>query len=124
MPLSKKDIEQIKRLGFNYAYFVINKDGWLQLKNYNGRCVFNDGNQCSIYENRPEGCKLYPIIYDEDKNCTILDEDCPHRDEFKILKLDTVTLISLIKKLKAEARVRDLEQDEEANSKNALFDSQ
>ena len=104
MPLSKIDREQIKRLGFNYDYFVVNKDGWLQLKNYNGRCVFNDGNQCTIYENIPEGCKLYPKIYDEDKNCALLDKVCPHRDEFKILKLDTVTLISLIRKLEYERK--------------------
>jgi Fe-S-cluster containining protein len=105
MPLSKKDLEQIKRLGLDYDYFVVNKDGWLQLKNYNGRCVFNDDNQCSIYENRPEGCKLYPIIYDENENCPILDEDCPHRDEFKISKINVVILRSIVTRLKDEREI-------------------
>jgi hypothetical protein len=102
MFLSKEDIERIKRLGFDYIYFVVNKDGWLQLKNCNGKCVFNDGKQCLIYDNRPEGCKSYPIIYDEDKNCATLDEDCPHRDEFKISKRNSRIVTSLVTKLKDE----------------------
>jgi len=105
MPLLKKDIERIKRLGFDYDYFVVNRDGWLQLKNYDGRCVFNDGKRCSIYEDRPEGCKFYPIIYDEDKNCATLDEDCPHRDDFKISKINVVLLISLVTRLKDERKI-------------------
>jgi len=107
MPLLKEDIERIKGLGFDYDYFVVNRDGWLQLKNYDGRCVFNDGKQCLIYENIPKGCKLYPIIYDEDKNCTALDENCPHRDEFKISEIDLGIITSLIAKLKDERRRRE-----------------
>lgn len=106
MPLLNEDIERIKQLGFDNDYFAVNKDGWLQIKNYDGRCVFNDGEQCLIYENRPEGCKLYPIIYDEDKNCAILDEDCPHIDEFKISEIDLKLLTSLITKLKDERTQR------------------
>lgn len=102
MPLLKSDIERITRLGFDYDYFLVNRDGCLRLKNYDGRCVFNDGEQCSIYENRPEGCKSYPIIYDEDKNCAILDEYCPYREEFIISETDRLKLISLVTKLKDE----------------------
>lgn len=108
MPLLTEDIEQIKRLGLTYDYFAINRDNWLQLKNYDGRCIFNDGKQCLIYENRPEGCKIYPIIYDEDKNCVTLDEDCPHRVEFKISEIDLRMVISLVTKLKDERRQRIL----------------
>jgi Fe-S-cluster containining protein len=79
-------------------------DGWLQLKNYDGRCVFNDGKKCSIYEYRPEGCKLYPIIYDEDKNHATLDVDCPHRDEFKISKIKEKIVFSLVEILIEERR--------------------
>ena len=104
MPLSKKDLEQIRRLGFNYDYFVVNKDGWLQLKNYNGKCVFNDGKQCLIYKDRPEGCRSYPIIYDDDEDCVILDKNCQHRDDFKVSKTDIVTLMSLIRKLEDERK--------------------
>jgi Fe-S-cluster containining protein len=103
---SKEDIERIKGLGFDYDYFVVNRGSWLQLRNYDGRCVFNDGKRCLIYKNRPEGCRLYPIIYDEDKKCAALDEDCPHRDEFKISERDSRIEASLVTKLKDERRQR------------------
>ena len=106
MPLLKEDIERIKGLGFDYDYFVVNRDSWLRLKNRDGRCVFIDGNQCMIYENRPEGCKSYPILYDEDKNCATLDEDCPHRDEFKISESDLRIVTSLVIKLRDERKRR------------------
>jgi len=106
MPLLKKDIERIKKLELKYDHFVINNDGWLQLKNYDGKCVFNDGNQCAIYEKRPEGCKLYPIIYDEEQNCATLDEDCPHGNEFRISEIELAKLRSLIIRLKDERSQR------------------
>lgn len=106
MPLLNEDIERIKGLGFNCDYFVVNKDGWLQLKNQKGRCVFNDGKKCLIYENRPEGCKFYPIIYDEDRKCAVLDEDCPHRNEFKVSEINLQSLVSLVTKLKDERKRR------------------
>ena len=102
MPLSNGDVEQIKGLGLDYDSFVVSRDGWLQLKNYDGRCVFNDGKQCMIYENRPEGCKLYPITYDEDENCAVLDEDCPHRNSFKISEVELELVSFLVAKLKNE----------------------
>ena len=106
MLLQKEDIEHLRRLGFDYNYFVVNRDRWLQLKNYDGRCVFNDGKKCSIYEYRPEGCKLYPMIYDEYKNRATLDEDCAHRDEFRISKIKGEIVISLAAKLINERRQR------------------
>ena len=94
--------EQIKGLGFDYDYFVVNINDWLQLKNYDGKCVFNDGRQCLIYENRPEGGKLYPITYNEDENCAVLDEDCQHRNSFKISEVELEMVSFLVTKLKNE----------------------
>ena len=102
MPLSNGDIEKIKGLGFDYDFFVVKVDDWLRLKNSDGRCVFNDGKQCLIYENRPEGCKLYPVTYDEDENCAVLDEDCPHRNSFKISEVGLEMVSFLVAKLKNE----------------------
>jgi len=102
MPLLNKDIERIKRLEMEYDHFVINKDGWLQLKNYDGKCVFNDGNHCTIYEKRPEGCQLYPLIYDEEKNYATLDEICPYETEFRISEIKLAKLRSLIIRLNDE----------------------
>ena len=102
MILSNEDVEKIKGLGFDFDFFVVNIDDWLQIKNYDGRCVFNDGKKCLIYENRPEGCKLYPITYDEDENCAVLDEDCPHRNSFKISEAELKLVSFLVTKLKNE----------------------
>ena len=97
MLLSHQDIERIKRLGFNTDFFVTERNGWLQLKNQDGRCVFHSGIMCTIYETRPDGCKLYPIIYDNDKKYAVFDKDCPQRDKFHISKSNTKQLyLSLI----------------------------
>ena len=84
MPLSNQDIKRIKMLGFDKTFFVTSRNGWFQLKNKNGRCVFNNGSMCIIYEHRPEGCKIYPILYDKDRNKAVFDKDCPYKDRFKI----------------------------------------
>lgn len=101
MFLSNEDIERIRGLGFAPEFFITKRDERLQLKNYNGRCVFHNGIGCSIYENRPEGCKLYPIIYNEDMSPT-LDDDCPHRDKFEISKTAIQQISDLVLKLEYE----------------------
>ena len=106
MPLSYKDIEQIKRLGFDVTFFVTENDGWLQLKNKNSRCVFHTGKICSIYKDRPDGCKLYPIIYDKDGERAVFDKDCPHRDKFHMSKSTMKQLYVLVSKLERERAER------------------
>ena len=71
---SENGIDRIKSLGFSHDFFVDTRNGWLQLKNRDGRCVFHNGIKCLIYEDRPEGCQLYPITFDNDNNCAILDD--------------------------------------------------
>lgn len=106
MPLSNKDIEQIKKLGFNTKTFITSRNGWLQLKNKNGKCIFNDGVICTIYKDRPKGCRLYPIIYDKDENCAIHDKYCPHIENFRITKRKTDNLLALILTLEYEKAQR------------------
>lgn len=106
MLLSNEDVKRIGRLGFDTEIFVIERAGWLQLKNYNKRCVFHNGVRCSIYKNRPEGCKLYPIIYDKDKDCAIFDDDCPHRNKFEMSKDTIQHLYDLVSKLECERTQR------------------
>ena len=102
MLLSYQDIERIKRLGFDTNFFVTGRGGWLQLKNQDGRCVFHSGVMCTIYENRPDGCKLYPIIYDKDKKHVVFDKDCPQRDKFHMSKSITKQLYDLVSKIECE----------------------
>ena len=44
-------------------------------------CFFLKDNQCSVYADRPAGCRIYPFVMTQDGH-TIRDEDCPHRREF------------------------------------------
>lgn len=106
MPLSNQDIERIQDLGFSTNFFVVECNGWLQLKNKDGKCVFHNGKLCSIYKDRPEGCKLYPIIYDKDANCAIFDEDCSHKDKFQMSKIAVEQLCSIVSRLESERAER------------------
>jgi len=102
MILSYQDIERIKRLGFDTNFFVTRRDGWLQLKNRDGRCAFHNGIKCSIYDHRPEGCRMYPVIFDKDNNCAILDEECPYRTKFLITQSLRKKLFLLVSSIESE----------------------
>lgn len=106
MLLLEEDVERIWKMGFEYEYFVINRDGWLYLRNVEGMCVFNNGEKCLIYENRPLGCRLYPLVYDEDYGIVTLDEYCPHRNEFKVPRVDKDKVLLFVAKLKRERELR------------------
>lgn len=106
MILSYQDIDRIKRLGFDINFFVTERDGWLQLKNQDGRCVFHNNIMCTIYKDRPDGCKLYPIIYDKDKKHAIFDKDCLQKDKFLMSKSITKQLYDIVSKLESERAER------------------
>jgi len=86
MLLLNEDVKRIARLGYEEDFFAItNAEGFKVLKNSNeGRCVFHDGTQCTVYGDRPKGCKLYPIVFDEASMSAVKDHFCPYRDEFSI----------------------------------------
>jgi uncharacterized protein len=85
MLLLEDDVQRIVSLGFKEGSFAVESDGFKMLRNSSaGRCVFHDGKQCTIYSNRPAGCRLYPIIFDEDLNHPVKDGLCPYRDEFDL----------------------------------------
>jgi Fe-S-cluster containining protein len=85
MFLLDEDIKRITALGYVEDFFDETQEGFKVLKNSKeGRCVFHDGTKCTIYENRPKGCKLYPIIFDIDYKKAVKDSFCPYRDEFRL----------------------------------------
>lgn len=106
MLLSNHDIEHIKKMGYNPKFFVSEKNGWLQLQNHNGRCVFHDGTQCTIYDHRPEGCTLYPVVFRKDNNCAILDAECPQKERFSVSPAKLKQLNGLISLLEQERMER------------------
>jgi Fe-S-cluster containining protein len=83
MILSEQDIDLIIKLGSKKLskdkFVIVNKDGFFQLKNIEGHCVFFDktSKKCNIYEYRPKGCRFYPLIYDFLEQKCVLDEECP-----------------------------------------------
>ncbi|MBS7655407.1 YkgJ family cysteine cluster protein [Candidatus Bathyarchaeota archaeon] len=101
MLLSLNDIEKIKKLGFKEKFFLINEGGWLKLKNKHGKCVFLKNGKCVIYEFKPLGCQLYPLIYDKNEG-PIIDKLCPFNKKFKASELEMKILIKFIEALKKE----------------------
>jgi uncharacterized protein len=81
MLLCKKDIKRLEKKGFSQNQFVnYDKQGYAQLKNRDGYCVFYDlkNRRCCVYVNRPSGCRVYPVILHEGKGI-ILDNICQSR---------------------------------------------
>lgn len=106
MLLSSRDIENIQKIGYDRQFFVSEHKGWLQLKNHQGRCVFHNGTQCTIYFQRPEGCTLYPVVYDKDNDSAILDNECPQKHCFSLSKTKSQQLHNLILILEKEKTER------------------
>jgi Fe-S-cluster containining protein len=82
MLLSKKDIKRLEKTGFRQSEFAkFDKQGYVQLKNRDGYCVFYDRKkcQCSVYADRPSGCRVYPVIVDEEKGI-VFDAICESRN--------------------------------------------
>ena len=106
MILSEKDVERIQSLGYSYDFFIDVNNGWLQLKNKEGLCVFHNSKKCLIYENRPEGCRLYPLTYDNDKKIAIFDKDCSHQSKFIITENFKNKLFNLVSRVISERSQR------------------
>ena len=81
MLLTNSDVERIEGLGFRDFY--LEKDGFLVMKNINGRCFFlcEDG-RCRIYRDRPEGCRAYPFVFDMNEGKVVRDSECPYSSDF------------------------------------------
>jgi Fe-S-cluster containining protein len=110
MLLSKRDIKRLQKQGYSPDYFVqYDKQGYAQLKNRDGYCVFYDrkNGRCRVYPSRPSGCRVYPVIFDEECGI-VLDSICPSRStitqEQKALKGKQV--VRLLERIDLEAMQR------------------
>lgn len=106
MVLTNQDVARIKQLGYAVGFFVKKHKGWLQLRNIQGRCVFHNGIQCTIYPHRPKGCMLYPIVYDKDNRCAIFDSECPQKHCFTLSPSKVRQLSALVSLLEKERTIR------------------
>ena len=106
MPLTRDDIKRIKQLGYTESDFVVwDQNGVPRLKNVNGRCVFLDTKTmlCKIYPYRPEGCRIYPLVYIEGEGVEP-DNLCPMAHTMSNEEIEKLKprLLKLIKRLKEE----------------------
>ncbi len=69
MPISKEDITRLEKKGYPKKFFTrFDKAGYAKLRNRQGYCVFYnvEKHRCAVYRARPSGCRVYPVVYDED----------------------------------------------------------
>jgi Fe-S-cluster containining protein len=91
MTLTEADVARLETAGHESFYFV-NDDHDLQLLNVDGRCTFLVEGRCSVHHDRPEGCRLYPLILDLSVDRVVVDAVCPWAKEFKFTQDDEVQL--------------------------------
>ena len=110
MLLCSEDINKLEKKGYSKDSFLrFDKDGYALLRNRQGCCVFYNKKEqrCSVYAYRPSGCRIYPVILDEDKGI-VVDEICHAQttisDAEKARRGKRV--LSLLKKIDAEADIR------------------
>jgi Fe-S-cluster containining protein len=110
MLLSNEDIERLERKGYSKEFFVrFDRAGYAKLRNLQGHCVFYDveKRQCKVHGDRPLGCRLYPVIYDEAKGI-VVDSICHAQSTVseKQKAKRGKKVLKLLEKIDAEAKKR------------------
>jgi Fe-S-cluster containining protein len=110
MLLSVGDIERLERKGYRKEFFVrFDGAGYAKLQNRQGYCVFYDveKRRCKVRADRPLGCRIYPVIYDEAKGI-VVDTICHAQgtvsEKQKVKRGKRV--LKLLEKIDAEAKKR------------------
>jgi Fe-S-cluster containining protein len=65
MELSSEDIQRLEEMGYRLEEFAVTANGVTRLRNVDGYCAFysHADKKCQIYQRRPIGCRLYPVVY-------------------------------------------------------------
>jgi hypothetical protein len=106
MALLEGDVRRIESLGYARERFAMESRGLIVLKNLHHRCVFHDGERCTIYKERPAGCRLYPVVFEEYSGTASMDRMCPFREEFHLSPESRRGSVNLHHRLIEEARQR------------------
>lgn len=116
MILTNQDVEQIEQNTLDtreeFLLPLEQSEGFLQLRNIPSplgmKCYFlSDEGKCTIYEFRPAGCQLYPLILNMDTDEAMIDYDCREQDWFReqvYLPLQVLNIKSLVNTLLLEKR--------------------
>jgi Fe-S-cluster containining protein len=110
MPLSNADVKRLERLGFNSQKFMYyDRYSFVRLQNHNGFCIFYDvvKHRCKIYEHRPSGCRIYPVIYSEQEGIT-LDDICPMKNTVSNIEIQRKSkkIMELLRRIDKETSSR------------------
>ncbi len=98
MPLTEEDLKRIESLGFSREEFSVVDGKVIRLRNVNGRCFFlSEDGKCRIYSHRPEGCRLYPAVFDGER--VVVDRFCPRWREVKVSEAAKRRLLELIDRI-------------------------
>ncbi len=106
MPLTEADVARLEGAGFDAGRFTVEGGGDVRLANVDGACYFLRGGRCSAYETRPEGCRVYPLVYDERVHKFVMDPVCPHGAEFPVTREDKERLKRLLHRIDRETAKR------------------
>ena len=103
MPLSLEDIKRLQNNGHQTGDFMVNRHGERRLRNVDGQCYFLDKDGCTVYEHRPRGCRLYPLVMDS-RGKIIVHTMCRLHKEFNVGPREAKRLAMHLKLLKREKR--------------------
>jgi len=109
MELSSYDVKRLEEAGYRREEFAVIDGGVARLRNVDGLCYFYSiaDKKCRIYEKRPLGCYLYPVVHLVSEGA-IVDELCPMGQTIseQELRVKGKILDKLLKKLDNERKLR------------------
>lgn len=111
MPLTLADMERLTARGERLEDFSQPDEedvGYVRLRNTDeGECHFllADG-RCRVQADKPEGCRLYPFIYNIDSDEVLRDSYCPFNRDFTPPPDVERRVRELISRLEHEAKGR------------------
>jgi Fe-S-cluster containining protein len=82
---------------------MILSHGERRLRNVDAKCFFLSEKGCSIYNDRPQGCKFYPLVVDFKGNISI-DKNCKHHQNHKMKKTNLLKFRMFLNLLRRERR--------------------
>lgn len=118
MILTDDDMRRLRAATGRSDLWFQAEDGFMQLRTRDGPpargspggrpCVLlGDDGLCTVWADRPEGCRLYPAVWDDAARSASLDADyCPHTDGFRLAPAVGDAAKRLVARLEAEAARR------------------
>jgi len=82
--LTHDDIRRLLTMGHYEQVFARPSKWGYNLKEMifvDGQCIFLQNGKCSVYNNRPTACRIFPVTLG--RNGAEMDPSCPYREHFE-----------------------------------------